>query len=219
MLSYRLLASSTALVAGLTVFSGTASAMSFGVGPLVGVNLGNLSLKDSGGSELNTSIYTRFAFGARAEFGVTSPFSLLLEPMFLQRGASDKEHIVIPGLIDTTVSTDIRMNYLELPILAKAKFGSMKAHAYVFAGPSLGIFLNGEAESGGETTKADSVSTFNLSGDVGVGGSYQLQEYIYLNGDVRYSFGFLNMNDAKDGSEMKNRDIRFQLCLLFHLLK
>jgi outer membrane protein W len=95
----------------------------------------------------------------------------------------------------------------------------MKAHAYVFAGPSLGIFLNGEAESGGETQDADSVKTFNLSGDVGVGGSYQLQEFIYLNADVRYSMGFLNAVDASDAGSWKNRDIRFQLCVLFHLLK
>jgi hypothetical protein len=219
MLSYRTIAFNSALAAGLSIFSGTASALDFGVGPIVGVNLANASVEDSGGSSVNTEIYTRFAFGARAEFGVTSPFSLLLEPMYLQRGATEKMHISIPGFLDTTLKADFRLNYLELPILAKAKFGSMKAHAYAFAGPSLGIFLNGEAESGGETTKADSVSTFNLSGDIGVGGSYQLQEFIYLNADARYSMGFLNADDSKDEMKWKNRDIRFQLCVLFHLTK
>jgi len=214
MLSYRLLASSTALVAGLSLFSGNASAMSFGVGPLLGVNLGNASY-EVGGDDVKTSLLTRFAFGARAEFGVTTPFSLLLEPMYLQRGATAKTDIGLGNTIDV----DFRMNYLELPILAKAKFGSMKAHGYVFAGPSLGIFLNGEAEAEGHTEKADSISTFNLSGDIGVGGSYQLQEFIYLNADVRYSMGFLNANDSSDPVKWKNRDIRFQLCVLFHLLK
>lgn len=214
MLSYRLLASSTALVAGLSLFSGTASAMSFGVGPLVGVNLGNASYEVAS-HDITTELLTRFAFGARAEFGVTTPFSLLLEPMYLQRGATAK---VDDGL-GSSVSVDYRMNYLELPVLAKAKFGSMKAHAYAFAGPSLGIFLNGEAEGGGETVKADSMTTFNLSADVGVGGSYQLQEFIYLNADVRYSYGFINANNSSDDVTWKNRDIRFQLCVLFHLLK
>lgn len=214
MLSYRLLAS-TALVAGLSIFSGTASALSFGVGPLVGVNLGNASLDlPSGSPSVKTEMLTRFAFGARAEFGVTTPFSLLLEPEYLQRGATEKI-----DAFGTTVTGDTRYNYLEMPILAKAKFGSMKAHGYVFAGPSLGLFLNGETESGGQTTKKDSVSTFNLSGDIGVGGSYQLQEFIYLNADVRYSMGFTNADDSSDKITWKNRDIRFQLCVLFHLLK
>jgi hypothetical protein len=221
MLSYRLLASSTALVAGLTLFSGTASALSFGVGPLFGVNLGNASAEGpSGSGSFNTEMLTRFAFGARAEFGVTTPFSLLLEPMYLQRGATEKIDIPAePGFPAETIKIEDRLNYLELPILAKAKFGSMKAHAYAFAGPSLGIFLNGEEESGGETHKADSVTTFNLSGDVGVGGSYQVQEFIYLNADVRYSMGFINAVDKSDAGSWKNRDIRFQLCVLFHLLK
>jgi len=215
MLSYRAIAFHSALVAGLSLFSGHASALSFGVGPLLGVNLGDYSIEDTGGTSAKTEMLTRFAFGARAEFGVTTPFSLLLEPMYLQRGATMKVDLGPFG----TVKTDIRMNYLEMPILAKAKFGSMKAHAYAFAGPSLGIFLNGEAESGGTTTKAKDVSAFNLSGDVGVGGSYQVQEYTYLNADVRYSMGFLNANSKSDDGTMKNRDIRIQVCALFHLLK
>lgn len=149
MLSYRVPVLRSALVAGLALFSGTASALDFGAGPLVGVNLANASVDEPEDTGLKTEIYTRFGFGARAEFGVTKPFSLLLEPQYLQRGASLKTHFVIPGLIDTTEKSDIRLNYLELPILAKAKFGSMKAHAYAFAGPSLGFFLNGEGESGG----------------------------------------------------------------------
>jgi hypothetical protein len=222
MLSYRLLASSTALVAGLSIFSGTASAMSFGVGPLFGVNLGNASVDAPSGAtqSFDTEMLTRFAFGARAEFGVTSPFSLLLEPMFLQRGATESVKIPAePGFPGGTVKSDVRMNYLEMPVLAKAKFGSMKAHAYAFAGPSLGLFLNGETESDGQTDKMDHVTNFNLSGDVGVGGSYQLQEFIYLNADVRYSMGFINAIDVSDAGSWKNRDIRFQLCVLFHLLK
>jgi hypothetical protein len=217
--SYRTFAFSAALAAGLTLLTGTASALDFGAGPLFGVNLGNASVEGIGGEDIKTEMLTRFAFGARAEFGVTSPFSLLLEPQYLQRGAAAKSHIFVPGLIDTTIQIDNRLNYLELPILAKAKFGSTKAHAYAFAGPSLGIFLNGEAKTEGETKDADSTSAFNLSGDIGVGGSYQVQEFIYLNADARYSMGLLNANDRDNDSEWKNRDIRFQLCVLFHLTK
>lgn len=214
MLSYRVLVFRSAMVAGLSLFSGTASALDFGAGPLVGINLANASADEPEGMSLETEMLTRFAFGARAEFGVTSPFSLLLEPQYLQRGASEKF-----SALGFSTEADVRLNYLELPILAKAKFGSMKTHAYAFAGPSLGLFLNGEAESEGETNDVDSVSAFNVSGDVGVGGAFQVQEFIYLNADVRYSHGFTSASDAKDDNDWMNRDIRIQLCVLFHLTK
>jgi opacity protein-like surface antigen len=212
MLSSRILVFRSALVAGLSLFSGAASALDFGAGPLFGVNLANSSYEPTGA---DNEIYTRFAFGARAEFGVTSPFSLLLEPQYLQRGVVQKANT--PGV---SLKSEVRLNYLELPILAKAKFGSMKAHAYAFAGPSLGLFLNGEAELGGQTMEADSTSTLNVSGDIGVGASYQVQEFIYVNADVRYSHGFTDVvDDSEDDVDWMNRDIRIQLCVLFHLTK
>jgi hypothetical protein len=217
MLSHRKLVFRSALVAGLALFSGTASALDFGAGPLVGLNLANASFEAPTGIDAESGILTRFAFGARAEFGVTSPFSLLLEPQYLQRGAAVE--VKTPGFAG---KGETRYNYLELPILAKAKFGSMKAHAYAFAGPSLGLYLNGESEFEGDTMDEDSAASFNFSGDVGVGGAYQIQEFIYLNADVRYSHGFLNVNrDEKSVEDLDwfNRDIRFQLCLLFHLTK
>ncbi len=214
MLSYRALAFHSALVAGLSLFSGTASALSFGAGPLLGVNFAHASA-EAGGTDIKTEMLTRFAFGARTEFGVTSPFSLLLEPMYLQRGATPKVDLGPFG----TVKSDERLNYLEIPVLAKAKFGSMKAHGYAFAGPSVGFFLNGETETDGHTSKIDTgITTVHFAGEVGVGGSYQVQEFIYLNADVRYSFGFTNVNDDSD-SKWKSRDIRLMACVLFHLTK
>jgi opacity protein-like surface antigen len=214
MLSHRVLVFRSALVAGLSLFSGTASALDFGVGPLFGVNLANASIDEPQGTSLKTEMNTGFAFGARAEFGVTSPYSLLLEPQYLQRGASEK----FSGL-GVSAQADVRLNYLELPILAKAKFGSMKAHAYAFAGPSLGLFLNGEAESGGGTNDVKNISSFNFSADIGAGGTYQAQEYVYVNADVRYSHGFTSASDTSDDNDWLNRDIRIQLCVLFHLTK
>ncbi len=212
MRSYRVLAYRSALVAGLSLFSGLASALSFGVGPLGGLNLGNSSMDVPSGSSVKTEIKSGLAIGARAELGVTKPYSLLLEPMYLQRGAVETSTSL--GL---SSKTETSMNYLELPILVKAKFGAMKAHAYVFAGPSLGIFLSGEGVTGGVTQKADSISTFNFAGEIGAGGSYQVQKFIYLNVDARYSYGFTNTNDRNDKITWENRDIRIMACVLFHL--
>jgi hypothetical protein len=65
----------------------------------------------------------------------------------------------------------------------------------------------------------DSISTISFSGDIGVGGGFQVAEYVYLNADVRYSLGFNNLNDAKDKVEVKSRDLMLMACVLFHLTK
>ena len=212
MRAYRALAYRTAFVAGLSLFSGVASALSFGVGPLGGLNLGGSSFDAPSGMTMKSEMRSGLALGARAELGVTKPYSLLLEPMYLQR--ADVETMDMLGL---SFKSEVQTNYLELPVLAKAKFGAMKAHAYVFAGPSLGIFLNGESKTGGVTKDVDSVSTLNVSGEVGACGSYQVQKFVYLNLDARYAYGFTNANDKNDKITWKHQDIRIMACVLFHL--
>lgn len=207
----RIASLSAAVIAGLTLFSGSASAVSFGVGPIGGLNFANVNI-DADGDEISTDMKTAFAIGARAELGVTKPFSVLLEPQFLRRGYSTEQ-----TLLGTSFDVDIGMNYLELPVLAKAKFGSMKAHGYAFAGPSLGIFLNGTAEIDDESEDLEDISSINFAGQIGVGGAYQLKEFVYLNADVRYGYGFTNINDDGSDVDVQSRDIQLMLCVLFHL--
>ena len=211
-MQYRITSLSAAVVAGLSLFAGNASAVSFGAGPIGGLNFANVSI-DADGEDISTDMKTAFAIGARAELGVTTPFSLLLEPMFLRRG-----YILEDAL--SSAEANFSLNYLELPVLAKAKFGSMKAHGYAFAGPSLGIFLNGSVDIDGDSEDLEDISAINLAGEIGVGGSYQVQEFVYLNADVRYGYGFTNMSDLDDDDgTVGSRDIKLMLCVLFHLTK
>jgi hypothetical protein len=213
MLRFRVLVCRS-LVAGLSLFPGLASALSIGLGPIGGLNLGNASIKVPAGTSVKTGTRAGLALGARAELGVRNTFSVLLEPTFLQRGAvEDYEGF------NTTGRTRTRLDYLEVPALAKLKIGDMHAHGYVFAGPSLGIFLTGEKVSGGETRNAKDIRTLNVSGEVGGGGSYQLGPFLYLNLDARYSLGTTNANDAANRGDYKwySRDIRVMGCVLSHL--
>jgi hypothetical protein len=191
-------------------FSGYA-AISFGVGPKLGLNMANASVDPDDG--IDKAFKLCFGAGLLAEFGVTKPWSLQVEPMFLQRGVkADVE--VLPG---ATVESIIKLNYLEIPILAKAKFGAIKSHAYVIAGPSLGILLSAKGEvDGDETDIKDETESFSLSGEIGAGGGFQLAQYVYLQADARYSYGFLDANSDSD-IEVKPWDIRFMVGLLFHL--
>lgn len=200
------------LFSGAMLFLGAlpreTDALSFGLGPKVGANFGSAEIDDVNDVESRTGL----AVGAMAEFGVTSPFSLVLEPMYLQRGA---RFDVLGG----TARGDF--NYLEVPILAKAKFGSITAaHAYLFLGPSLGFLMSSEGRYAGFTADfEDQVASFNVSGDVGVGATYRLRPYTYLSADVRYSHGFTNAleEDIVAIEAWNHRDVRLMVGFLVHL--
>ena len=186
--------------------------LSFGIGPLGGINLGNAAIE----GHSNSTVRTGLAMGLRTEFGVTSPYSLLIEPTYVQKGA----------LFNYSAGpfADIKargeLDYIEVPVLIKAKFGAQQVHAFIFAGPSLGINVAAKASIGSfsDTFKKQAVNMV-FAGDIGGGGAFQLQRYVYLTADARYSFGFNDAleNPVGDIDSWKSRDIRMMLGVLIHL--
>jgi len=149
-------------------------ALSFGAGPIGGVEFANASVDNHNKTEGRTGL----AVGLRTEFGVTSPFSLLVEPTYVQKGASF-------GLLGNFANAEGDLDYLEIPVLVKAKFGALKAHAYVFAGPSFGINLNVKGSMGDLSGDfKDRAANLAISGDIGGGGAFQLRRYVYLTADI-----------------------------------
>jgi hypothetical protein len=144
---------------------------------------------------------------------VTNPFSLLVEPTYVQKGASF-------GAFGNITSAEGDLDYLEVPVLVKAKFGALKAHAFAFAGPSFGFNLKTKGSLGDFTSDfKDQAASLAISGDIGAGAGFQLQRYLYLTADVRYSHGFTNALDKSVGDidSWYARDIRLVGGLLFHL--
>lgn len=192
----------------LVTMHSPSAALSFGVGPKVGMNFGGAAVDDIEDEERRTGL----ALGAMAEFGVTSPFSLVLEPGYVQRGARFE-------IVGARVRGDL--DYFEIPVLAKAKFGSIRTgHGYVFAGPSFGFLTSSEGRVAGFTGEfEDQVASFVLSGDLGGGGAYRVSRYVFLSADLRYTHGFGDaLEDPIGGIDSwHHRDIRASLGVLFHL--
>ncbi len=187
-----------------------AQAISLGVGPLGGLNLGNASVEDYDDIDHRMGV----AAGARLELGATAAYSLLLEPTYIQKGARFKGDGIFA---DTDVEGDL--DYLEIPLLLKAKFGAIGSHAYVFGGPSLGINLSSEGEFGIVDVEVEPAPMV-FSAEVGIGGGFQVAQYVFLNADARYSHGFTNAleEDAGDIESWMNRDFRFMFGVLFHIV-
>jgi hypothetical protein len=189
-----------------------AHSLSLGVGPIGGINFGNAAVDNHDETDMRTGL----ALGGRAEFGVTSPYSLLVEAMYVQKGARFDVSAGPFGSIRAQGDLD----YLEIPLLIKAKFGKQGAHAYLFAGPSMGINLNTEGKFGSlSDTFKDEAASLTFSGDIGLGAAFRVQRYVYLTADVRYSHGFSDALDESVGDidSWKSRDVRALAGVLIHL--
>jgi hypothetical protein len=184
------------------------AAISFGIGPKVGVNFADASVSN----HKDTDHRTGLALGATAEFGVTRPWSLMVEPLYVQRGTRFN--------VPFSPQVEANLDYLEFPVLVKAKFGQTAKHVYAFAGPSLGINVSAEGSFGSASNSfKDNASAVTWSGEAGAGGAFQIRPYTYLQADLRYTLGF---NDALnktigDIDSWGARDIRLMVGVLFHL--
>ena len=136
--------------------------------------------------------------GASFEAGVTRAFSLVSELYFIRKGGELK-----PNNPLTTSKSILRLNTLELPVLARFHVGKF----YMNAGPSIGYNLSGNREINDKSSK---LSFKNSDGgfkrfDAGIqmGGGFEFplkQKRIAI--DMRYNYGLTNISQ---GNEMHNR--------------
>lgn len=85
--------------------------------------------------------------GAVTELSFGKYFALQPEVNWVQKGFLFTQDINIPiGNFDIPagVQAQIRTNYIEMPLLAKAKVGNDRIQAYAVLGPSFGYALNGK---------------------------------------------------------------------------
>ena len=115
----------------------TSSAMAqLSIGPRAAVNFSNAAFDSD--QEVNSGNLLGFAFGVAAEIGVSGSFSIQPEVLFSQSGFILKDEFELLG---EPVDLNVRYNYLQIPLLAKLKFGSGATVFNVFAGPHVGFGL------------------------------------------------------------------------------
>jgi hypothetical protein len=197
------------LVTGLLLspLAAAVHAVTIGVGPKGGMNFGNAVVDSHDDTEMRQGL----ALGGQIEFGSSGPISLQVEPMYVQKGARF-------DVMGATTRGDF--DYLEIPVLIKAKLGPANAHLYTFAGPSIGINLNTEGKIGSfEGNFEDEAASTVFSGDIGIGGEFALAPRIMLSADIRYSHGFTSALEEAvvDIDEWHSRDVRLMAGLLFNL--
>lgn len=119
------------------------------IGVKAGVNFTSIELSGNNTSDLNTHSLTGSNYGVFAEFDLNSNFSIQPEINYTKKRFYYDLVDEIDGRADYT------FKFVEVPVLAKYKFGNKHFEAYVNAGPLLSSFVKGEQVTttyGSETT-------------------------------------------------------------------
>ena len=177
----------------------------FTVIPKIGFSTANIVSSPTPNSAVTT---TGIQLGLACDMRVTDIFSIQPELLFIQKGKKNKTSSVIGSASSTHT-----LNYLEIPLLAKLKFGNDNVKFYVAAGPSLGILVSADYKSvfGNSITrekfdvgwsKDDDYKPTDIGAQFGAG--LMLGNFVF---DVRYGLGLSNIfpdDNASDYNE-KNR--------------
>ena len=157
----------------------------------VGLNLSNITMKDE---DMDFSMSTGVVLGGFVDIGFHDVVSF--QPEFLY-------------------SMEVRIHYLEIPLLLKigVPIEDASVKPYFLVGPALAIKVSESIKEGGEEETEDKAEGF----DAGVvfGGGI---EFGRVSVGVRYDLGFMNISKGEgedEGDEVKNRAISVLLGVKF----
>jgi len=202
---------SAAVFASATVFALAAPLAAQGVefGPRGGIAFSTLSVKPrSGQSNSEEGNVTGFTVGGFARFH-PGKLGVQTEVNFVRKGAS----VVTPN---PTNAMDLQLDYLEVPLLLMVPIvGGRSASASVFGGPTLALETSCNGTMTGLPTRPRfncNNPTFDVSDrrqtDIGATGGAALRLPVgggAVVADLRYTFGFVNLNKSTTGDRIQNR--------------
>ena len=174
------------LIAGLTANSNAQSPVSFGLKG--GFNIANFT-----GTDYESDARFGLTIGAVLDLSLPAvPFGIESGLSYTQKGAKQTDQ----GLTGT-----IKVDYLELPVLAKIQLGpSGPATPHLVIGPYIGFNVNAEVElsdDGGSFSGdiGDDTNGTEFGGIVGVGVDFNLG-VTRLNARAQYGYGFTSVFDG-----------------------
>lgn len=101
-----------------------------------------------GSTNVDYDAHMGILLAAMLELSISEKFVIQPEPTFMQKGTKQDE-----TFFGGTDESKVRLNYIDLPVLAKYKFGNEGVRAFVAAGPSLGYAISGSSTINGEREK------------------------------------------------------------------
>ena len=169
---------------------------------MVGVKGGFIAAELSGDLENDFASRSGFGFGAFLQVMVGPSFSIQPEALYLAKGGSEDG------------GDEVKVNYLQIPVLVQYHLPAAVVSPRIFAGPSIAFETGCDIEVGSvsdscgafdvDTKSADFGLVFGAGVDIPAGG-------VVVTLDGRYDLGVTNVAEEVEGSEfeIKNRAWEF----------
>jgi len=182
----------------------------FDLGFRIGTNITTAFPTNSeAGSYLKISTNTRLLWGVASDFWLNRHSAISLQLLYDQKGASFLLQRLNSHNITITTTNDLRLDYLELPVLFHLRAGNSPLKFNASTGVSLGYLLGAHQNISGDTTTAsDQYSKFDFSLVVGVGLSYSLTDHSLIYLDGAYTYGLTTPTPDNAYPSFVNQDLR-----------
>lgn len=205
------------------LLSATYSYAQISVGAKAGVYTSFIDVTDAvEGLTQNVEGLTTATFGIVTEIGLGENFSFQPELLYTTKGfkVSEGLNINLGGFpIPAGVTASTKINYLELPLLAKYKFGNEGLRFNITAGPVVSYAMNGQLDTRANLlldinpikTNIDldalNYERLEVSASIGAGLAYETSGGEFF-ADARYVHGFSDLYNAPVVDlNLKNRGV------------
>jgi hypothetical protein len=179
----------------LLTLAAVSNAQGFRLGAKAGANLTKIS-----GKSFNEEFDLGYHLGGFAEIDFSKKLGIQPEVLFNQVNAkrSSGFNSIYTNLSDPNAASDIKLNYLSIPVLLRYNVGKMLT---LNVGPQFGILIDKH-----ETLLKNGQQAFK-TGDFGmVGGATINLGALRVYG--RYNIGLRNINDIDNRDEWKNQQLQ-----------
>jgi opacity protein-like surface antigen len=181
----------------------------FELGIGLGLNLANVSTIDG---QNNTSSLTSFNAGVSGEYYFSDRWGLKAKLIYDSKGWSDG------FIIDenfNTITTDFKLNYVTLPVMANWHFGSNR-NWYLNFGPYVGFLVNAEDSELGLDLK-DGFKSTDFGFAFGIGYKFEIDDNIKLFIEYDGQSGFSDIFEENAGDAIRNGRSSLNIGVLFSL--
>ncbi len=180
----------------------------FELGGNFGVSTSVIATSDN---QITSDNLTSFNLGASAEYYFSDRWGLKAKLILDNKGWGNG---FIQGLGSFT-TTDIKLTYLTVPVMANWHFGSTRKW-YLHFGLYAGFLLNAEAKATG-TDVSDAVESVDIGLAAGIGYKFPIAENVNMFIEYDGQGGFTDVFANNTGDSVRNSRSSFNFGVLFNL--
>ena len=185
------------------------------VGILGGATFPDLSI-DPDDPDVSYDTRTGFTAGGILVINITRAFALQLEPSYTQKGAR-ADGVEREGF--GVQKANVRLSYIDVPVLLKFSMGNTSVNPYLLAGPSISFLLSSKLDFDNEEITTEDLKNITRDIDFGVnfgaGVSLALgNNQLFFEG--QYNLGLIKIDEVESLS-FKTRGLQFKTGVAFPL--